>query len=536
MSQAILQTIARAVAQANHFQRVPMLLLAAVVVAGCIDGSIGDAVQLGDGGTMGVGGDAAAGGGDGGAGGSAMAPQPEQIAPCEEGVCWDADAYVAECGYAAIDENFQTGNYNVHRYATKLWASTKTTITLSRFSGDWQPALIVADADGVVLFDGQVGATSATLTATPIETGLDGDEAEVLIESNQTLDIDIYVTGWQVVGSDFVDFLPMDASYGLDVDSDCSSDDPVDIIAPPGALAGEQPGYDGDNAIGLGDTAWGPALRFDVPAQTHVGFKLTFAPSSADVDMQVLQWTGNSAQQMATTNGGSGERVLAVLDPGANRTYWVRARGAVTSASLHAEVTPFQEGAQCQSDCDRMLQLPLANDPLIDGYDSADYVVYRYQFGRRDVLMSLRHAGRVVAASGVQAFTVQDLSKEDGSKPPGHASHTFGKDVDISVYDAQGHPVWYPLCDEINDECIPGTDKGFHGEAMARKIAPMLESSRVTHIFLDAEFHMTLFAAAEGLVDNGEMAPALLPYMEDVVQHWPNHNNHIHVRYESDPY
>ena len=85
--------------------------------------------------------------------------------------------------------------------------------------------------------------------------------------------------------------------------------------------------------------------------------------------------------------------------------------------------------------------------------------------------------------------------------PRRHASHTFGKDVDISVYDAQGHPVWYPLCDEINDECIPGTDKGFHGEAMARKIAPMLESSRVTHIFLDAEFHMTLFAAAEGLVD-----------------------------------
>jgi hypothetical protein len=514
------------------------LVALTTLLVGCIDGSLGGSDDdgsepgfgMGGGGSGGSGGDAGPGPG---AGGGEPAPQPEQVTPCENGACWDTSAYVAECSSASIDEDFSSGNYNVHRYASQLWVDTTTTITVDGLSGAWEPAIIVALADGEVVFDGVIGATTETMTVEWIDTG--SSSAEIEITSADTLEVDVFVTSHQVIDSDFVDAIPQDASYRLDIESDCSMR-PTDVLAPAGAIAGEIAGAQGDNAITLGGGSWGPALRFDVPAHTHVGFELGFTPGSADVDMQVLMWTGSEVQEMAVTNGGNGERVLAVLDASANRTYWVRAQGSVSNATLYAGYTAFEEGAQCYSDCDRLLQLPLANDPAVDGYDSADYVVYRYQYGRRDALMSLRHSGRVVANAGVQPFTVQDLSKGDGSQPPGHASHTDGKDVDLSVYDAQGNAVWYPLCDEVANECIPGTDAGFHGEAMARQIAPMLESGRVTHIFLDAEFHASLFGAAQSLVDDGRMAAAMLPTMQDVVQHWPNHNNHIHVRYDTAAY
>lgn len=472
--------------------------------------------------------------GTGGSGGAERpVPQPEQLSPCENGSCWESDAYVGECGFATVEEDFSSGNYNVHRYVSRLWASAETTITVAVGEGGFQPAIIVSAIDGTTLVDGSIGATTDTVSAVVVDDGRDGGVAQVRITTSASLDVAIHVTSWATVDSDFVDFLPQSATYTLDVDSDCSPGAPVDVIAPDGAMAGETDGVVGDNPIALG-ASWGAPIRFDVPAETHVGFRLSFAPSGASVDMQVLEWDGIAVQEMALTNGGSGERVLAVLDARANRTFWVRARGAVTGASLAAVFTLFVEGPQCQDDCDHMLQLPLPSDPAVDGYDMAGFVVYRYQFGRRDLLMSLRHAGRRVAAQGLAPFTVQDISKADGSQPPGHASHDLGKDVDISVYDAAGAPVWYPLCDEIANECIPGTDHGMDVEAMALKIAPMLESGRVTYIFLDAEFHDALFAAAAALVSAGEISSWLLPYMEDVVTHWPNHNNHIHVRYAID--
>lgn len=465
-----------------------------------------------------------------------MLPDPEQLDPCaDEQICWDTSLFVSACGYAAHEEDFSSGNYNVHRYASRLWGGTETTITVANENGAWAPAIIVAKLDGEVIYDGEIGLVSQTLTAEMLSDGRDGGAAQVRIASEIDTDVDVFVTSWETRDSSFSAPITTDAIYLIDIDNDCDPGAPIDATAPAGALAGEVGGNVGDNSITLGTAAWGAPVRFDIPASTHVGFELTFSPASAAVDMQVLRWNGSQAVEMTVTNGGSGERVLAVLDEHADRTYWVRARGSATG-SLAATFTPFDEGPQCQDDCDRLLQLPLPNDPITQGYGMAGYVVYRYQFGRRDVLMSVRHAGRVVAAAGGQPFTIQDLSKGDGTRPPGHASHTDGKDVDISVYDSSGNAVWYPLCDEVNNECIPGTDHGMHYEWMARKIAPMLESNRVTHIFLDSEFHDQLFTIASDLAMAGEINNALVPYMADVVSHWPNHNNHIHVRYDTSDY
>ena len=508
------------------------VLVAASLLVGCIDGQIGgvfnaDPIEGSGGGVGSVGsGDDASASGSGGA----MLPDPQQHAPCENGDCWDTSGHVAACGFSSTEEDFSSGNYNVHRYASRLWADTTTTIVLETQSGAWQPAIIVA-LDDVVIFDGEIG----TAAVTPINDGRQSSAAAIEIDADINAAIDVYVTSWDVIDDDFSGMIPLDATYTLDIDSMCEDIDPRDETAPPDTLGSEVPGSDGDNSITIADGMWGPPLRFDVAAGHHVGFRLTFAPASADVEMQVLQYNRGEVEEMAITDGGSGERVLAVLDSGANRTYWVRARGSISSGTLSATHTPFVEGAQCQTDCDRLLQLPLPTDAASDGYDVAGFVVYRYQFGRRDVLMSLRHAGREVADAGMQPFTVQDLSKGDGTKPPGHASHTDGKDVDISLYDNQGDAVWYPLCQETQNECIAGTDAGFSGELNAREIAALLASDRVTHIFLDVEFHDVLFQAAGDLADLAEIDPNLVDRF-DVVQHWPNHNNHIHVRYDTAPY
>jgi hypothetical protein len=197
-----------------------------------------------------------------------------------------------------------------------------------------------------------------------------------------------------------------------------------------------------------------------------------------------------------------------------------------------AAYTPFRATIDCEDDCDRLLQLPLPNAAEQDGYAMVESAVYRRQYGRRDALMAVRRAGRAVASHGIQPFTIEDLSNADGSKPPGHASHTDGKDVDLSVYDASGAAVWHPLCNEVGNECIPGTSYGMDVEAMAVKIGGMLDSGRVTHVFLDHEFHANLFAATDALVDTGILPSWHSNAMRAVVQHWPNHNNHIHVRFQ----
>lgn len=495
------------------------------------------------GGEIGTGGDAATSGvggasvaaGVGGGGGATPVPQPESVAPCDEGTCWDTHAMVAECGYLALEEDFASGNYNVHRYASRLWADTETEIVLSRDSGMWDPALVLAELDGATLFDGSIGATTDSIQVTVLDDGVDSSTVHLRIVSSETVDVDVFVTGWQVVDSGFTASIPQDATYTLTIDDECDSD-PIDVIAPAGTLAGEVTGTAGNNAIEVVDGTWGAPLRFDIPASTHVGFRLEFSPGGADVDMQVLSWDGAAASAMALTNGGDGERVLAVLDAKANRTFWVRARGDVDDATLVATFTPFDEAAQCQSDCATLLQLPLPMSALSDGYDMAGGVVYRYQFGRRDLLMALRHAGRAVAAAGIEPFTVEDISKAGGLQPPGHASHDFGKDVDLSLYNADGHASWEHLCTATsNSECVPGTDGGFNGPFMARKIAAFLDSDRVTFMFLDEEFHPALLDAAQQLVDDGELDAWQLTAMSDVVTHWPNHHGHIHVRFSVDP-
>lgn len=83
-------------------------------------------------------------------------PEPDQLRPCQNGSCWPTSAIPPRCGETAIDENFHTGVYNVHAYASTLFGGSDTLVTLNRTAGAWQPAIIVAEGD-LVIYDGLIG-------------------------------------------------------------------------------------------------------------------------------------------------------------------------------------------------------------------------------------------------------------------------------------------------------------------------------------------------------------------------------------------
>jgi hypothetical protein len=192
------------------------------------------------------------------------------------------------------------------------------------------------------------------------------------------------------------------------------------------------------------------------------------------------------------------------------------------------------------------MQLPLPIDPSVDGYATAVSTVFRYQFGRRDLVMLVRHAGQRVASRGIAPFIPEDLSQWDGQTPgvdvgaPRHASHKRGRDVDVSVYGTDGQAPWRSYCSvdstSSGRECIPGTVVGYDGALTAQMYGGFLQSGRVTMSFLDEQLIDPTIEGAIAAAAADALEPALVPLYSDGVhlQHWPNHDNHLHVRVSED--
>lgn len=328
---------------------------------------------------------------------------------------------------------------------------------------------------------------------------------------------------------------------------DAGSADGGSATAPANAAPGEV-SASADNAVSV---AGGKSLylRFEAGADEHIALRLECDPAARGARLAALRWDGQRAVVLGLTDAGSGLRLLAVHEPGGLRTHWARVDASVdslTGARLRVVRTPFADAAGCKADCDRLLQLPLPRDPALDGYSLAG-AIYRYQFGRRDLLQYLRAAARRMASQGRRPFQVADLSQWDGLTPgtdvgaPRHASHQRGKDVDVALYGTDEgtaeEAVFRSYCvvraADGGRECTPGTRSGlFEPLYTARLLGAFYASGRVTMDFLDRELIAAVRPAASSAVADGTVAPALLPLYSDGthLQHWPNHDNHVHVR------
>lgn len=319
-------------------------------------------------------------------------------------------------------------------------------------------------------------------------------------------------------------------------------------LAPPGLVPGAEVEVP-ETAISLapGEST---VVRVEVGASEHVGFHLFFEPTGADVVMYVDRYDGVGEEELGLTDGGRGVRFLAVFEPDGERTHWVRVEAGDDGleGTLSVVHTPFVDGVRCEADCERLLQLPLPRDPAVDGYTWIPSTVLRYWFGRRDLLMMLRHAGQTLAALGYAAYEPGDLSQWDGETPGAdtgslrHASHQRGKDVDLTLYGDDGLSFWRSYCEthrpDGGRECIAGTAGGLDGEVNAIFYGAILDSGRVTMSFLDRELIPIVADGAVTAVEAGLVSPEVLPLFTDGrrLQHWPNHDNHIHVRVSEEPY
>ncbi len=314
--------------------------------------------------------------------------------------------------------------------------------------------------------------------------------------------------------------------------------------APAGAVPDEQPATSGEVALSV-PSEGERVVRIEAMPDEHITFFATFAPADASVVMDVLRWDGASAASLATTDAGRGLRTLAVFDPSGPRTFWARVRSMEASAldvTLTITRVPFEDAASCGADCDHLLQLPLTIDARVDGYVHTSGTVFRYQYGRRDMVMFVRHAGHTMAAAGLAPFAPEDLSQWDGMTPgtdvgaPRHASHQRGKDGDFSLYGTDGQATWRSFCTTQTTadgrECVPGTESGLDGLATARMIGDFFATGRVTMCFLDQELIPVVIAGAHDAVGLGVMDASIEPLFSDGthLQHWPNHDNHVHIR------
>ena len=144
-----------------------------------------------------------------------VAMTPADVDPCVNADCWDTSLGGPPCSIASKNEDFSSGNYNVHEYASVSWDGAATAITLTKGAGDWEPVLALVAKDGTTLFDGTIGLQREGLDVRATS------GSQVVVSTDAPMGIDVYVTSRAVLDSNFADRIPTDATYTVTIDSDC---------------------------------------------------------------------------------------------------------------------------------------------------------------------------------------------------------------------------------------------------------------------------------------------------------------------------
>lgn len=157
-------------------------------------------------------------------------------------------------------------------------------------------------------------------------------------------------------------------------------------------------------------------------------------------------------------------------------------------------------------------------------------------YGAQHVVAHVRGAIAAVRAlyPGVHTLAIGDLSAASGGPLGGHRSHQSGLDVDLGFYFARmpaGYPARFAAADAHLD--------------LAATWALVTAFARTSHLptgvqlmFLDRAVQERLYrwARARGTPDRQLAELLQYPRGTDVqtglVRHWPNHADHLHVRFK----
>jgi len=135
------------------------------------------------------------------------------------------------CGTSSFSEDFVTNRYNVHSFTVSVHADVAVDVTLRRTGRTWDPALVLHDASGATVYDGERGLMEASLVVTSVDSGRGSDVATVHVESTGDIELTGFLMGWHVIDGAFMPRMPTDATYTLSVAADCVA--PSGVICPP---------------------------------------------------------------------------------------------------------------------------------------------------------------------------------------------------------------------------------------------------------------------------------------------------------------
>lgn len=159
---------------------------------------------------------------------------PKQLSPCQLGVCWQSQIPLpAVCGSSVKTENFGSGKYNVHRYILNTQAQTTIDLSLATTAGSWKPALVIQDAAGKTLYDGQYGTSTSSIDVQAKSAPQTSGPAKVRIETKSAMQLYVFVTGWAALDSNFSTFLPQTVKYALTIALDCAPPPTGKLTSPP---------------------------------------------------------------------------------------------------------------------------------------------------------------------------------------------------------------------------------------------------------------------------------------------------------------
>ena len=148
-------------------------------------------------------------------------------------------------------------------------------------------------------------------------------------------------------------------------------------------------------------------------------------------------------------------------------------------------------------------------------------------YGTRTTIHLVRQAiaDTRVAYPKVHVLAIGDLSQEHGGSISQHASHQSGRDADIGLFYKQ-RPAGYP------DNFVRATKANLDAAATWKLLYSFAhtedEDGGAQYIFLDRELQHVLYAWARA----HRVSARRIHEVERVLRHWPNHHDHMHVRFK----
>ena len=131
---------------------------------------------------------------------------------------------------------------------------------------------------------------------------------------------------------------------------------------------------------------------------------------------------------------------------------------------------------------------------------------------------------------GAPRVNVGDFSKRRGGKITPHASHTSGRDVDIgfvhTVAPNEHHPEHFTRANATNVDA----------EKTWFVLKSIIQTGEVKVIYIDASVQKQLYQIAKNELNQAQLEaifsiPKHKHSSSAILQHWPGHNNHAHIRF-----